>query len=313
MSEQLAIGVDVGGTKIAAGVVDAHGVIVKKLRVATPAADAEAIEAEIVRLVRELSDEPLPVGVAVPGFIDAAQSEVYFTPNVPWRNTPLRADLEAELGRTVVVDNDANAAGWAEYRFGAGRGHTDVTLLTIGTGLGGAIIVGGQLIRGGFGAAAELGHVRVVPDGVLCGCGQRGCLEQYTSGRAFMRLLNEVADDQPHGELAQVRAREGELNAENVEPLMFAEEPGVTAALENLGRVLGQGCASIAAVLDPQRFIFGGGVAIAGESLLRWIRAGFEDSVPARGFHPEPSFAIAEMVNDAGIVGAADLARIAQH
>lgn len=310
MSEQLAIGVDVGGTKIAGGLVDEHGVIVKRLRVATPASDAAAIEAEIVRMVSELSEEQLPVGVAVPGFVNAAQSEVYFTPNVPWRNTPLREHFESALDRTVVVDNDANAAGWAEFRFGAGRGLTDVTTLTIGTGLGGAIIASGHLLRGGFGAAAELGHLRLVPDGLPCGCGQRGCLEQYGSGTSFMRLLNEIADIEPNGELAEVRTRDGGLTASNVEPLMFAEEPGVTRALEQLGRAIGQGCASLSAVLDPQRFIIGGGVSVAGESLLRWVRAGFDEHLPARGYHPEPSFAIAEMGNDAGIIGAADLARI---
>ena len=311
MGEQLAIGVDVGGTKMAAGVVDERGVILNRLRVATPASDAAAIEAEIIRMVCELSDEKLPVGVAAPGFVNAEQSEIYFTPNIPWRNTPLREHFEAALGRTVVVDNDANAAGWAEFRFGAGRGMSHVTMLTIGTGVGGAIIANGQLLRGGFGAAAELGHLRLIPDGLLCGCGQRGCLEKYGSGTAFMRLLNEVADNEPGGELAQLRKRERELNASNVEPLIFAEELGTGHALEQLGRAIGQGCASLSAVLDPQRFIIGGGVSIAGESLLRWIRAGFEEYVPARGYHPEPSFAIAEMGNDAGIIGAADLARTA--
>ena len=306
-----AIGVDIGGTKIAAGIVDSQGSILAQLRTPTPAGDAAALEAEVARLVRELTDDPLPVGVAAAGFIDASQSQVYYAPNINWRNVPFRAQLEALIGRPVTIDNDANAAGWAEYRFGAGRGSRHMTLLTIGTGVGGAVIVDGQLLRGGFGAAAELGHLRLVPDGLPCGCGQRGCLEQYGSGRALMRLLGELADAGGIGQtLAAVRERDGQLNAENVGPLILAGDAGALHALADLGRALGEGCASLSAVLDPERFVFGGGVAIAGEALLGPIRAGFAESQPARGFHPEPSFVVAELANEAGLVGAADLARV---
>ncbi|HLP23022.1 MAG TPA: ROK family protein, partial [Microbacteriaceae bacterium] len=254
-SQNLAIGVDIGGTKIAAGIVDGEGRVRAHVRSATPATEPDALETEVVRLVRELSSEPLPVGVAAAGFIDAAQSEVMYAPNIAWRNVPLRAHLETRLGRTVTIDNDANAAGWAEYRFGAGRGVTDMTMITIGTGVGGAAIVNGRLLRGGFGAAAELGHVRLVPEGELCGCGQRGCLEQYGSGRALMRALNRIADtDRPDSRLSEVRSRDGELNAENVTPLMLEGDPGAAEALAEIGRALGAGCASIAAVLDPERF-----------------------------------------------------------
>lgn len=307
----LAIGVDIGGTKIAAGIVDGEGRILNQLRSNTPASEPEAIEAEVVRLVAELSSDPLPVGVAAAGFIDAAQSEVYYAPNIRWRNVPLRERLEAQLGRTVTIDNDANAAGWAEYRFGAGRGCGHMTMITIGTGVGGAIVANGGLLRGGFGAAAELGHLRLVPDGELCGCGQHGCLESVGSGRALMRELNRLADAGGIGlSLAAVREREGALTAENVTPLMLAGDEGALTALDAIGRAIGAGCASLSAVLDPERFVFGGGVAIAGEALLAPIRAAFAATQPARGYHPEPEFRIAELGNEAGMVGAADLARI---
>ena len=309
-----AIGIDIGGTKIAGGLVAEDGSIVRQERRPTPAGDGEAIIHAVVEIVESLrtDGEVAGVGVAAPGFIDAAQSTVYYTTNIPWRSEPLRADLSAQLpGLDITIDNDANAAGWAEYRFGAGRGRRDMTLLTVGTGVGGAIVTEGRLFRGGFGAGAEIGHMRVVPGGLPCGCGQRGCIEQYGSGRALLRYANEIADQRGIGQaLAAARAEHGELDGHHVYELIVAEDPGALFALRELGGWLGQAAASLSAVLDPELFVFGGGVAAAGELLLEPIREAYLTHLPARGFHPEPDFATAELVNDAGIVGAADLARI---
>lgn len=309
-----AIGIDIGGTKIAGGLVAEDGTIVRQERRPTPAGDGDAIIRAVVETVETLrtGSQIAGVGVAAPGFIDAAQSTVYYTPNIPWRSEPLRADLSAQLpGLDITIDNDANAAGWAEYRFGAGRGRRDMTLLTVGTGVGGAIVTDGHLFRGGFGAGAEIGHMRVVPGGLPCGCGQRGCIEQYGSGRALLRYANEIADQRGIGQaLAAARAEHGELDGHHVYELIVAEDPGALFALRELGGWLGQAAASLSAVLDPELFVFGGGVAAAGELLLDPIRESFLAHLPARGFHPEPEFATAELVNDAGIVGAADLARI---
>lgn len=306
-----AIGVDVGGTKIAAGVIGPDGSIVRSVRAATPAGDGFATQQRIVELVRELSEESLPIGVAVAGFINADQSVVSYAPNIDWREVPLRDNLEQRLGAAVTVENDANAAGWAEFRFGAGRGIRHMTLLTIGTGVGGAIVMDGTLVRGGFGAAGELGHLRIVPDGIECGCGQRGCLEQYGSGRALLRRLNELADTAPDGAvLASVRDRDGSLSADNVGPLIRSGDPGAARALDELGSALGQACASLTAVLEPERYVFGGGLAVAGSALLAPIRSAFTEAQPARGFRPVPEFVVAELGSDAGMVGAADLAQI---
>jgi glucokinase len=309
-----AIGIDIGGTKIAGGLVSEDGMIVRQERRPTPAGDGEAIIEAVVEIVQSLraDGEIAGVGVAAPGFIDAAQSTVYYTPNIPWRSEPLRADLAAQLpGLDITIDNDANAAGWAEYRFGAGRGRRDMTLLTVGTGVGGAIVTEGRLFRGGFGAGAEIGHMRVVPGGLPCGCGQRGCIEQYGSGRALLRYANEIADQRGIGQaLAAARAEHGELDGHHVYELIVAQDPGALFALRELGGWLGQAAASLSAVLDPELFVFGGGVAAAGDLLLEPIREAYLAHLPARGFHPEPDFATAELVNDAGIVGAADLARI---
>ncbi|MET0725640.1 MAG: ROK family glucokinase [Leifsonia sp.] len=307
-----AIGIDIGGTKIAGALVDEFGTILRAERVPT-SADTDALEDAVVDMIRVLSDgeDVAAAGVAAAGFIDAAQSTVYYAPNINWRNEPLREKLEARVDLPVFIENDANAAGWAEFRYGAGRLYSDMVTLTIGTGVGGAIVVGDRLLRGGFGAGAEIGHMRVVPDGLPCGCGARGCIEQYGSGRALLRFANELATAGGIGQtLADVRDRNDGLTGELLSFLIADGDPGALAAVRTLGHWLGQAAASLSAVLDPQVFVFGGGVAAAGEVLLDPIRSAYFDHLPARGYHPEPEFLIAELVNDAGVVGAADLARI---
>jgi glucokinase len=308
-----AIGIDIGGTKIAGAVVAENGDIVAEERVATQAGDSDAIIDAVIRMIERLSigHTIVAAGVAAPGFIDATQSTVYYTPNISWRNEPLRDRLLERVQLDITIDNDANAAGWAEFRFGVGRGVSDMTMLTIGTGVGGAIVSQGRLFRGGFGAGAELGHVRIVPDGLPCGCGARGCIEQYGSGRALLRMANEIADVGGIGlALADARREHGTLDGATVGTLIAAGDPGALHALEELGHWLGQACASLSAVLDPQLFVFGGGVAEAGDLLLDPVREAYRQHLPARGYHPEPEFVIAQLVNNAGVVGAADLARL---
>jgi glucokinase len=306
------VGIDIGGTKIAGAVVDELGNILAEDRRPTPAGRPDDIVDAVVSMVEGLTAgrEVRGVGVAAAGFIDAAQSTVYYAPNINWRNEPFREKLEARIPLPIIVENDANAAGWAEFRYGAGRLVSDMVMLTIGTGVGGAIVANDRLFRGGFGAGAELGHMRVVPDGLPCGCGARGCIEQYGSGRALLRMANELADvGGPHGEaLADVRRRNGTLTGLDVSELISAGDPGALGALRTLGTWLGAASASLGAILDPQMFVFGGGVAQAGDLLLDPIREAYLAHLPARGFHPEPEFRIAELVNDAGVVGAADLA-----
>ena len=308
-----AIGIDIGGTKIAGALVSESGDIIAEDRVPTPTGNPEDIIEAVVAMIESLraGHEVEAAGVAAPGFIDATQSIVYHTPNIAWRNEPLRARLLDRLDLDITVDNDANAAGWAEFRFGAGRLVNDMTMLTIGTGVGGAIVTENRLFRGGFGTGAEIGHLRVVPDGLPCGCGARGCIEQYGSGRALLRMANEIADVGGIGlALAQARDEQGGLSGEIVGEFIAMGDPGAIHALQELGRYIGTACASLGAVLDPELFVIGGGVSIAGDLLLDPIREAYLAHLPARGYHPEARFVIAELVNDAGVVGAADLARI---
>lgn len=309
-----AIGIDIGGTKIAGAVVDETGTIIAEDRVPTDATDAALIESAVVDMVQRFSAEyeACAVGVAAAGFIDAAQSSVYYAPNINWRNEPVRHNLERQISLPIIIENDANAAGWAEFVHGAGALSSDMVMLTIGTGVGGAIVHNDNLIRGGFGMAGELGHIRLIPDGLPCGCGASGCLEQYGSGRALQRFCYDViraAEPEARALTEAANANGGELNGKIVGGLIQEEDPGALSALRVLGTHLGVAAASLGAVLDPQIFVIGGGVAQAGELLLDPIREAYRAHHPAHGYHPEAEFTIAQLVNDAGVVGAADLAR----
>jgi glucokinase len=310
----LACGVDVGGTKIAGGVVDEDGTILEELRVVSPAADAEAIEVAIAGLVNELATrhDISAVGIGAAGYVDKSRAVVMFAPNIAWRNVSLKADLEPRVGLPVVVENDANAAAWGEFRYGAGHDVNDLLLVTVGTGVGGGVVLDGEVYRGAFGAGAEIGHMRVVPDGILCGCGNHGCFEQYASGSAMLRearaaagsgsllargLLDRVGDDPEKitGPLITEAARDGDA---------FALEQ-----LATVGRWLGEGIASLAAVLDPAMVVIGGGVSEADELLLAPARAAFAREVVGSAYRPTPDLRKAELGNRAGLIGAADLAR----
>lgn len=293
-----AVGIDIGGTGIKGGLVDVEGNVISRLEVATPAQDNDAVEDTVVSMIADLSstNSVIAVGVAAAGFIDERRSTVYYAPNIDWRNEKLKDKLEARTELPVFIENDANAAGWAEYRFGAGQNVTHMTMLTIGTGVGGAIVVNGELFRGGFGAGAELGHLRVQPGGLPCGCGQRGCIEQYGSGTALLRFIREAKQDST-------------ITAGQAKELLESGDSKALQGLIILGEWLGVACASLSAVLDPELYVIGGGVSIAGDALLNPIRRSFAENISAKGFHPEPEFRVAELVNDAGIVGAADLAR----
>ena len=183
------------------GVIDGDGAILARGRRDTPAHDASAIVQEATNLIRELSvgHKIDAVGVACAAYINRSGSLVFFSPNLAWRDEPLKQRLESAVDLPVMIENDANAAAWGEFRFGAALDANDVVMLTVGTGFGGGVVVDGVLMRGAFGVAAELGHMRVVPDGRRCGCGNRGCWEQYASGSALVREARElVASGSPH-------------------------------------------------------------------------------------------------------------------
>jgi len=308
-----AIGIDIGGTKIAGALVDQSGNILRELRVPTPADNPEELTKAVAGLINELGEvhKVVGAGIAAAGFIDAEQANIVYAPNLSWRNEPFKANVEALVNVPVILENDANAAGWAEYRFGAGRGYKHMVMLTIGTGVGGAIIADSHMLRGGFGIAGELGHIRVVPDGRLCGCGQHGCLESYGSGTALLRAARELADSgDPLGKrLRELELEKGQLTGVEVYSAIVDHDPGALKILRELGSWIGQAIGSLVAVLDPEIVVIGGGVSAAGDLLLDPIREAYLAHLPARGFRPELKIVAAEFVNDAGVVGAADLVR----
>ena len=313
-----AIGVDIGGTKIAAGVVDDEGTILAQTRRATEPDDASSIDRAVAEVYAELSAdyEVGAIGVAAAGFVNSERSSVLFAPNIAWRDYPLRERVRALLDDDdvrVVVENDANAAGWAEFRFGAGRDVDDMLMLTVGTGLGGACIVGGKLVRGAWGVAAEVGHMRVVPGGHYCGCGHEGCWEQYASGSALVRDAQAaLVVDAERGAalLALAGGDPDKLTGPQITEAAQGGDALAISLLAQLGRWIGEGSASVAALLDPALVVIGGGVGAAGDLLLRPARTAFADQLSARGHRPEAAIMLASMGNEAGIVGAADLARI---
>ncbi|MFF3004755.1 ROK family glucokinase [Kitasatospora sp. NPDC057940] len=310
------IGVDIGGTKVVAGVVDGEGKVLEKLRTDTPdkSKSAKVVENVIVDLVLELADrhDVHAVGIGAAGWVDADRSTVLFAPHLNWRGEPLQQALSERLRFPVIVENDANAAAWAEWRFGAGRGEDHMVMLTLGTGIGGAVVRDGYVDRGKYGLAGEFGHMQVLPGGHRCPCGNRGCWEQYSSGNALVRDARElVAEESPVVEPLLARAGgtvEG-ITGPLVTEAARAGDPTATELLYEVGTWLGVGIANLAAALDPGRFVIGGGVSEAGDLLLGPARDTFRRTLTGRGFRPEASIVHAALGNEAGLVGAADLAR----
>ena len=311
---ELTVGVDVGGTKIAAGVVDEDGKLLSSTRRETPATDTRMVLEGIADAVRELrsAHEITAVGIGAAGFVDAGRARVLFAPNLAWRDEDLRAQLSDQLGLPVVVENDANAVAWAESRFGAGRDHDDLVAITVGTGIGGGVVMGGRLLRGGYGVAAEIGHITMVPYGRRCGCGLQGCWEQYGSGRSLVSEAREIARHSPAFAAGLLAAAGGDAEAITGEMVTAHAQQGDVGALhcfDEIGRWIGLGLAQLAAVLDPTLFVLGGGVSSAGEVLRDRVENVFRANLTGRGHRPVAEVRLAELGWESGMVGAADLAR----
>lgn len=310
------IGIDVGGTKVLGGVVSENGEILTTARRDTPREAGRALTQAIADVANELSQEyPVEsIGVSAAGFISSDRETILATPNIAgWNGVNLDRELNEILGKQIVLENDANAAAWGEFRFGAGRGRSDLMLLTLGTGVGGGLILNGALFRGAFGIGAELGHIRIVPDGHLCGCGIRGCLEQYSSGSALLRHAREAISASP--DIARNLLARGDGTLEGLKGQHITEaaregDPVAMAAFNTMASYLGAGIASLCAVIDPSCIVLGGGVIDAGEIFLGPTREAALRLIPFSGKHPYPEIVAAELGNHAGLVGVADLSRI---
>jgi glucokinase len=314
--DPLTIGVDIGGTKVLAGVVDSTGRVLARERRATEGSSPAAVEDTIVDLVASLRGryDVAAVGIGAAGFVDATRSTVMFSPHLAWRDEPLRDAVMSRIGLPVVVDNDANTAALAESRFGAGVGHRIVLCVTLGTGIGGALVVDNRVFRGANGMAGEFGHMQVVPDGHRCPCGNRGCWEQYASGNALVRDARELMvarSPRAHALLDMVGGDPAALTGPMVTEAARAGDPLARELFTDMGTWLGVGLAGMTAALDPSCIIVGGGVSEAGELLLGPARAALARTLTGRGHRPEPPVLGAALGPDAGFIGAADMARSA--
>ena len=254
------------------------------------------------------------VGVAAAGFLSADRETMFHSPNIAaWRNEPLKSRIQDQTSYPVLLENDANAAGWAEFRFGAGRNVSSMIMLTIGTGVGGAVVTEGRLLKGGFGIGGELGHVVSVQGGRACGCGLKGCLETYASGTALLQAARDLAksSDRLGDGLRKLNSDPGTLTGEQVYQAIMEDDAGALELISELGEHLGIAIGSLfVPVLDPELVVVGGGVSAVGERLLDPIRAGYSRSMPANGYRPELPIVKAQFLNQSGLIGAADLARL---
>lgn len=304
-----AVGIDVGGTKVNAFRVARDGTIVARSGEPTPATDEEQTLETMIRLASALrTPDVLAVGVGAAGLVDATEGVLRFAPNLAWRDVQIAVRMREALGLPCQVDNDANAAAYAEYRFGAGRGYRHMLLVTVGTGIGGGIVSDGRLFRGSHGFAAEIGHIVVEPGGPECGCGNRGCWEQVAAGRAIGRMGRQRAREGDPSLQALAEGDPQRITGRMVTEAALRGDRSARAIVAEAGRRLGQGIAGLVNVLDPQVVVVGGGAIVAGDLLLEPARAAFREAVEGPDYRPGVPLVAADLGNDAGAVGAAALA-----
>jgi glucokinase len=304
-----AIGVDVGGTKIAAGVVSPDGDTLNEGRYPS-AGPRERLLSTIARAINEVRDgfEVGGICLAVPGTVSTAENKIVDAPNLhAIEGVPLKDELEERTGLSTTVENDANAAAWGEFRFGAGSEATHLVFITLGTGVGGGVVSHGVLLRGAQGAGGELGHITIQATGPRCGCGNHGCLEALASGTAIARRAREVASENPDSALGRL-AVERTVLGEDVAELAREGDEAARSVLEETGRWLGIGLAGYVNVFNPEVIAVGGGAARAGDLILEPARK----EVRLRAMSPGRDLVEikpATLGARSGVLGAAALAR----
>ncbi len=316
-SRELFIGLDLGGTNIKAGVVSRDGKLLGRLHIST-GRGSDVVIANLIKAAQsavkrsKISMNAIAaVGIASPGPLSTAAGIVYRSANLPgWSNVHLRDRIASALGKPATLENDAKAAAYGEYWAGVGRNKSvrSMVMLTLGTGVGGGIIVNGRLVHGATESAAEIGHTIIVPGGDPCGCGQRGCLEVYTSAhrtgeRAVARLK---ADDAPSS-LRAVLKKHGTVSARDVAEHASAGDKLARELWDAMCRYLGIGCVNITHMIDPDMIVLAGGMAAAGNQLLRPVRRHFAKQY-WRMTPPQVTITLPSLGGDAGIIGAAGVA-----
>jgi glucokinase len=306
------IGVDLGGTKMAVGVVDSERqVLYRSTAPSHRLAREELLGTLMGELERALEARPgaAAIGLGVPATIDWTRGVTVSAVNLDLRDVPLRDAVAERFDRPTVLDNDGNVAALAEHRYGAARGATNAVLLTIGTGIGGGLILNGEPFRGSSGGGAELGHVVIDENGPPCqgNCPNHGCVEIYASGHALAREGAAVAGREPASALGRLAAGGQEIDGTSVTTAALAGDQGAIGAVATIGRHLGVALSSLANIFEPDVIVIGGGVSVAGELLVGPAR----DEMRARALPPmneSVEVRVAELGPDAGMIGAAALA-----
>jgi glucokinase len=313
MSESLYVGVDLGGTAIKVGLCNELGDLLRTYEGPTQTEDGtDVILSNIATYVKELVPPGTPewdsvagIGIGIAGFLNIPEGIIDFSANLPFRNVPIKQIMEEMIGKPIKINNDANVAALGEAWSGAGRNIANLVCYTIGTGIGGGIILNNKLIEGFTGMAGELGHMSIVPDleAIQCGCGNMGCLETVSSATGIIRMGRDAVE---RGDRSSLTLIEGELTAKDV---FDAAKEGDEVAQRIVSRAafyLGKSMAATAVVVNPERFILGGGVSKAGEFFFAEIREVFHKLTP-RNARDKVEIVVAELGNNAGIVGAAGL------
>jgi glucokinase len=314
----LTVGVDIGGTSVRAGVVNSDGAVIDITRALTPGEEGP-LEDAITSAVAELATRHhiSAVGLAVAGFVATDRRTVRFAPHLAWRQAPVAQRLSQRIGLPVVLEHDANAAALAEHRFGAARGAKIAVMVALGTGIGGALLIDGKVYRGAHGVAPELGHLRLVPDGRPCPCGKNGCWERYCSGTALSTTAVELLAKNPGVSTVLVREALRDSHAITGRRVAAAARDGdplALRAMSDLAKWLGEGLTLVADVYDPEMVVIGGGVSESAPLFLDEARERYAETVTGAGHRPLARIRTAQLGDDAGLVGAATLARdLANH
>ena len=304
----LAIGIDVGGTNLRAGVVDSDGRVVDSISVETPR-DSAALEDALVAAIGGLAGrhQVASIGLAVAGFISREQDRVRFAPHLPWRDARVAELLQPRVGLPVFLEHDANSAAWGELYFGPAAMGENVAVIAIGTGIGAALLVGGEMYRGSNGVAPELGHLPLVPGGRLCPCGKRGCFERYCSGTALAATATEMLA--AHPERATVLAVGSDLDGSAVARAAETGDPIALAAIADFAYWLGVGLSIVADVFDPDLIVVAGGVAASAPLFLEDARRSYAGMVTGAGHRRLARIRCSELGPNAALIGAAEMAR----
>lgn len=311
MQKKYVIGVDLGGTKILTALANLQGEILQRVRVATVADEpASAVVQRIIATIQKVMEdsqvnkaEVLRIGVGSPGPLDLERGIVLFSPNLQWSNVPIVQLIQEAIEIPVILENDANAAALAEYRFGAGKGADSLVYMTISTGVGGGIIINDQILHGHNNNAGEIGHHTIIADGPVCGCGNHGCLEALASGTALGRYGREAVEQGRETMIGDLVDRLSEIDGATVTRAAYAGDQVALEIVNKVATYLGIGLANMINIFNPEKIILGGGVTKAGDLLIETIK----ETVAQRALKASTKdcqITFAELDSDVGVLGA---------